>query len=57
MVLPCNMDDWGDRFVDKEVEGLLKILWEVLVWEFVVMGLWRGVRWYSGFSPRVVYTT
>ena len=21
MVLPCNMVDWRDRFVDKEVEG------------------------------------
>ena len=35
--------------------GRLKVLLEMLVWGIVE--LWRGVRWYSSFPPRVIYTS
>lgn len=51
------MVDWGDKFVDKDVGGLFKVLWEVFVWRVVVMGFWRGVGWYSNFVLRVIFTS
>ena len=57
VVLPCKMFDGVDRVVDRGVGGLLKILWEVLIWGVVVVGLLRGVRLNPRFPPWLVYTS
>ena len=44
----------GVSLLIRRWSGRLNILLEVLVWGINVMGLWRGVRWYSGFPPRVI---
>ena len=43
VVLPCKMFGRVDRVVDRGVGGLLKLLWEVMIWGVVIVGLLRGV--------------